>query len=430
VKVNMIQNLRKKLPLLNEELRRHKERKPLKNHKMLLIQHQLLDSIAQVAALIDLGVAPKDLFWIDIPYTSFPEIRSAVMNLGVPKENIWVHDYRLTLPYRSYQIGRVKYWVREIGSKFTGNEKLIVIDDGAYFLEAYSSINLRIPNVRIVEQSQSGIKYLRDSSILNRIEPKVSVINVAESKPKKYIETPMIVKAIGEALTEKIEKRIMVSTLNDNCLTLGYGSIGSVVAAAIPKRVGFLKTKSYVFDTSIEKQNLATEDGFPLWSPDDSNRRFKLVIGCSGYQSFSIKHRKNLDNGAFLVSTSTGSVELSSEEYIKAATSDHYPDIRFKKKTNLTQFSIHNDLEFKIGNRIVIFLNGGFPINFDGKRIDRIPLKDIQLTATLMVSGAIQAARANERDIIQLDKQFCERIINKFQMGTKIGALQTSLRRY
>jgi hypothetical protein len=281
-----------------------------------------------------------------------------------------------------------------------------------------------------VEQSQSGIKYLRDSSILNRIEPKVSVINVAESKPKKYIETPMIVKAIGEALTEKIEKRIMVSTLNDNCLTLGYGSIGSVVAAAIPKRVGFLKTKSYVFDTSIEKQNLATEDGFPLWSPDDSNRRFKLVIGCSGYQSFSIKHRKNLDNGAFLVSTSTGSVELSSEEYIKAATSDHYPDIRFKKKTNLTQFSIHNDLEFKIGNRIVIFLNGGFPINFDGKRIDRIPLKDIQLTATLMVSGAIQAARANERDIIQLDKQFCERIINKFQMGTKIGALQTSLRRY
>jgi S-adenosylhomocysteine hydrolase len=403
-----------RMPLLSELVQRQKEQLPLVNSIVLLIQHQLQDSYAQVSSLLELGVDPTELYWIDIPYTSNASVRSAVQRLGVPARNFWSHAYHLGLQYRSYQCSRVHKWISELGEGIDRARKLIVIDDGAYFLEVAADIGWVFPNLCAVEQSQSGIKLVRTNMKIRNYITHFPVINVAESEPKKVLEAPMIARAISDALWESLSDRLHVSPSNDHCLILGYGSIGAAVASMVPQRFGFCRSHIYVYDPIPERQAIATKLGHPAWKSDESTTHFKLVIGCSGERAFTIDDITHVQNGAFLASASTGSSELSKEELVELAAAENHPEIEIKDPTSLEGKWIHSDLELCIRDRRVVFLNGGFPINFDGRHIDRIPPEEIQLTAALMVRGALQAATTNACGIVRLDELFCHQITENF----------------
>jgi hypothetical protein len=84
-----------RLPLLDRWLERSAHERPLEGVTVLNIQHQLGNHVPQTAALIELGVSPRAVHWIEIPYSATPAVREVLYALGIPKENILVSDFRL-----------------------------------------------------------------------------------------------------------------------------------------------------------------------------------------------------------------------------------------------------------------------------------------------------------------------------------------------
>src|SRR2546425_2689982 len=98
-----------RMPVLDRWLERVAPERPLTGVTALLIQHQLGNHYTQAKALIDLGVSPQDLYWIDIPYTSTPAVRDRIEQLGVPSENFTPGTYGVLEPYAPYQRRRVQH---------------------------------------------------------------------------------------------------------------------------------------------------------------------------------------------------------------------------------------------------------------------------------------------------------------------------------
>jgi hypothetical protein len=69
---NIEQSIPRNLPLLNKWIDMHQEKDPLKGVTVLCIQHQLGNHYPQAQALLQLGLEPSRLIWIDVPYTATP----------------------------------------------------------------------------------------------------------------------------------------------------------------------------------------------------------------------------------------------------------------------------------------------------------------------------------------------------------------------
>jgi hypothetical protein len=117
----------------------------------------------------------------------------------------------------------------------------------------------------------------------------------------------------------------------------------------------------------------AAADGFATWERNERSFRFKLVIGCSGRASFKIGDHVLLEDGAFLASATSGTVELSREEFIELAEASPHDDIWIIRE-ELDEAKVHSNLRFHFVDREATFLNGGFPVNFDG-RVNCVPVK-------------------------------------------------------
>jgi hypothetical protein len=141
------------------------------------------------------------------------------------------------------------------------------------------------------------------------------------------------------------------------------------------------------------------------------------VIGCSGRASFTIHDYVYLVDGAVLASASSGSVELSREDFIELADSSKIDDIKILRR-GLDEQDVHSDLRFRLVDREVTFLNGGFPVNFDG-RVNCVPVRYMQPTATMMVSASVQAISCSAKGLVELDPSFCAWLDQEFR--TELG---------
>src|SRR5436853_6342640 len=95
------------MPLLGELVEENRADKPLKGVTALLIQHQLGNQGPQLDALVRLGLDPKKIFWLDIPYTSSQRFRQVAHERhGVPRRNLFASDYRVLDRYPEYQFRR------------------------------------------------------------------------------------------------------------------------------------------------------------------------------------------------------------------------------------------------------------------------------------------------------------------------------------
>ncbi len=168
----------------------------------------------------------------------------------------------------------------------------------------------------------------------------------------------------------------------------------------------------------IKRRN-AVSLGHPIWERDPSEKaRFKLVIGCSGRSSFGIGDRIFLEDGAHLASASSGASELSREEFIDLADGFPHDQIYVKNRKSLEKGSVHKDVEIRLVDRDVRFLNGGFPVNFTGE-VNCVPPKYIQATHTLQLGAAVQAVKANARGLTHLNLPLCTFVTNAFRRMLK-----------
>lgn len=405
------------MPLLRDFVAERKAAQPLHGVTALLIQHQLGNQGPQVDALVRLGLDPKKIYWLDIPYTSSALFRRTVQERHkIPERNFWVSRCNVLEPYAKYQFRRTQEAFQHFLRKPPG--RLLVLDDGAYFLEAAMAFKDRLPNIAIVEQTTRGVTKIEESAALTRYSRAYPIVNVARSEPKLELESPWIGAAVLLSLTRHLRdlaRRSPQFTVNRDspCLVLGYGAVGRQVAAHLRSIA-----KVYVSDTKRSQLDLAIRDGFPPWDRLGQLKvsdpiEFKLVVGCTGRASFSVGDHGFLDRHAVLVSASSGSVELSRSDFIDLATASDDDDIRVKT-SRLVPEQVHQHLRMQLVDRSVVFLNAGYPINFDG-RLNCIPSRYMQPTAMLMVYGAIQALNTQSKGLVDVDRQFCDDLTDKFR---------------
>jgi len=390
-----------RMPILDRWLERAAQDRPLAGVTALLIQHQLGNHVPQARALIELGIAPRDLYWIDIPYTSMAVVREAVRGLGVPAKNLMVRKFHLTDRYAPFQRLRVQRFLRKLLKDPPA--RLLVLDDGSYMLEALACMRQRPPSIAIVEQTTRGLIKIEESAALEACSREYPIVNVARSGPKTTLEPPFIGMAVCDALRRGLGSALRVGP-RDHCLVLGYGAIGRQVAAFAHQIQGFPRERVHVHDTVPERMRTAASDGFTPWVRNDRSVRFTLVLGCSGRASFKVGDHVLLEDGAFLASATSGTVELSREEFIELADASPHDDIEIIR-AGLDEFEVHSALHIRFIDRAATFVNGGFPVNFDG-RVNCVPAHYIQPTPTMMCAAAVQAVNSTEKGLVELDYAF------------------------
>ena len=309
------------LPLLKELVECFKPSQPFRDRTALLIQHQCANHYAQAMALMELGIEPDRLFWIDIPYSSHQEVRERLVKRGVPRPNFANSgDYQTLQPFDPYMRSRVE---KRVGSLLAHapREALLVLDDGAYFLEALSGFKRQFQDVVVVEQTTRGLIKIEQSATLKDLADKIRVINVARSWPKKHLEPPFIGLDVCTSLRKKVDLHLR-GRRKGPCLVLGYGSIGEQIAEFLFGCLNIGKNNIHVYDTDNKRLNIARKAGFSIWDRGDLQTKFRLVIGCSGKPSFSVGDRVYLEDGAVLASDAffpfNDCVQLAHEAGIEA----------------------------------------------------------------------------------------------------------------
>ncbi len=402
---NISQEISRHLPLLDLFVAQHADQRPLEGVDFLLIQHQLGNHYPQVRALLDLGIEPSRITWIDVPYSSRPQVRQAMINeLRIPADRFRVHSFQILDHYPSAQLRRVQEVLHDF--LMSPPERLVVLDDGAYFLEAAACFAKQLPACAVVEQTTRGLIKIEESAALRRRAKNLPIVNVARSKPKQTLEPPFIGRAVCASLSRHLGS--VPSGRQVRCLVLGFGAIGRQVAEFLPATLGCDRAQVHVHDQLGDRVVAATRAGFSHWDRDDVSHRFHVVVGCSGRRSFRLDDGDHLEDGAVLATASSGTVELSRQDFIELAEASEFDDI-WVVRDGLNEANVHSDLRIHLIDRTVTFVNGGFPVNFDG-RVNCIPGRYIQPTPTMMVAGAVQAVeemRKGSTGIIPLDPDFC-----------------------
>ena len=405
--VEIQQDIPERLPLLDAFLEsRTGANEPLQDVTAVLIQHQLGTQVAMVRALMELGLDAARIHFVDIPYTANATVRAELEKLGIPAGNLVVSDYRLTQAYAPYQRRRVQALAGDLLDR-DSDDPLLVLDDGSYFVEAASCFARPFRNLRVVEQTTRGLIKMQHDSAVADYASRIPIVDVASSEPKDRWEVPYIGTSVCRALHASLEERIPLDG-DDLCLVLGYGRIGRAVATSLRRELGIDAARIRVSDPERSRVRQIVEDGFVPWDRQSDERvRFRLVVGCSGQMSFGVGDRVFLDDGAILASASSGSAELSREQFIELADSSPRDDISLKDPESLASQSVHSPIEMRLVDRDVTFLNGGFPVNFDGQ-VNCVPPHQIQVTRTLMVGAALQALSTEARGLQPLDPALCD----------------------
>lgn len=390
------QTIRRRMPLTDRVVEHHAADAPFEGVTALFFQHQLGNQVPMVDALIRLGLDPKGIHWVDIPYTSHERVRDVLGSMGIPPENFRTcDDFRLLSPYAPYQRRRAVQAYRELLD--SDPEHLLVLDDGAYFLEAASCFEKRFRRCAIVEQTSRGFKKLAKNAAMAAILKELPLIDVARSVPKRMLESPFIGAAVGASLAHHLEGQLERASEEARCLVLGYGHIGRSVAKSLDQTGGFARENVFVSDPRLRDGEI--EAPFSSWTRGDGGT-FDLIVGCSGTTSFDVGDAVFLNDGAVLVSASSGAVEFNRRNVVEWASASDLDDLWIGE--GIKEDCPHSTIPIHFPGRDVRLLNGGFPANFDG-RICCVPDRYIQITMGLMVQAAVQAVRAETPGVHALD---------------------------
>ena len=415
------------LPLVEMVVDMFKDEEPLKDWTGLLFQHQLGTTVAMVQGMQDLGLNLKDTWWVDIPYTSHKEVRDAVVTMGMPWDHFMTSQksapvsrhfapqepYEILAPYAPYQRNRAfemyEFLCRD------PEKKLLVIDDGAYFLEAASCFGDNLDHVRVVEQTGRGYKKMWANAAMREAASRCVVVDVARSIGKTQCESPFIGAAVCYSLRKKLEDARGSGFKELEYLILGFGNIGSAVARYLRDIIGVKVKRVHICDPRVNDT-----DKFPQWNRDKF-RRFDVVIGCSGESSWDVGDFVFLNDEAILTSASSGAVELNRRNIIEwAAVSPNDP--LHIEESELSGETIHQAISINLPRapgstddkqRKVSILNGGFPINFDG-RVNCMPDCMIDLSMAQMVLAAVIATKTEQPGHVCLNGPRMKNLIEAF----------------
>jgi hypothetical protein len=388
-----------------------KQTLPFAGYNILAVQHLLGASLPFFDMFEKGGVKPSDIHLIGKAYSSHPLIINQLQKRGyhLSFDDIFYND--TTQPYETILENRIAQEFQKLHEKMSGKQKWLIIDDGAKAIKLlhkrYRSIT---GNFTCVEQTSRG------SRVVNSLDLLCPVIDVARSKTKTILEAPMIAESMVEEFVALLKQwqRSKIYRLADNkVLLLGYGFIGESVAPRLLKH-GF---DVVIHDPDSDRMLQASLKGLTtIKSLEEVYKKISVLVGCSGTQVIPEEDFAKLKNGTMIVNMASTDTEFSSWK-LRARGKIIYQnilasDLQYLKAymplpwRSLYEVSLDKDKYFYLAN-------GGFPIDFCGK-INPVPLKDIQLTSSLLFAGSLQAVQVNQAGFVELDLASQDKIVAEF----------------
>ncbi len=402
------------LPLLDryreDRERRGASKRPFEGYHILFIQHHLGPLLGRLTSFFDAGLRPEDCWFIDIPYSTNRFVWDELRNMGCPAEQAPApmnHPLRI---YDATQIERVSEIVRSLAE--AAPEKLLVIDDGGYFLRALSILqdgdrdithqfgrDRGQTRVALVEQTTRGHRFVYSAAakvLLDEIQ--APLVSTAKSFTKTRLEGVFI----GESVATGVLRSIDVTKKYSRAVVLGFGVVGKATVSAL-QEYGFPIDVVEPDDRKAAQLESAGVNRLArLPSTRHEQHIFDLVIGCTGYGALSLSHRNLLANDAFLVSASSAAIEFNRARFIERANDPGFKSLELVSPHETAEMlstteitgAIHQPLTFAGVSSSeqfrFSFANAGFPVNFSGE-IECLPMPLIQPTHGLLYAASVEA---------------------------------------
>ena len=365
------------LPVLNKITKKASSQISLGNIKFVCVQHLLFTTIDLIKSLIALGALPSNIHILGKVYSTSVEVEKILRNLGV---NVYLNTTIHKLgQFEEYFIEDVRTMWKKVARSLEENNALnksakiksiIVLDDGGKCICNVPKILLDQYCVYGVEQTSSGISYIKKNDIIN-----IPVVEVATSAIKQQIESEMIANAVMKRTKE------LFLNFDKN---LSYGIIGmGAIGKAMFKMLKKLNIEKIVF---YDKNTELLLDKLSHTYSCDNIQEFILksdyIIGCTGEDITCHFDLNCIKSSKIFISCSSQDVEFKSLlKYIDLNAGEY----------NLNYKNVLEDIEIFLNNEVKLtIIKGGYPVNLDNSG-ESVPAQDIQLTRGLLLGGVIQA---------------------------------------
>jgi len=381
------------LPFINYFSKEKLSQNTFSGWEVLFIQHNLGPFVSRLIAMNNSGLSFDRTWILDIPYSTNLKVRKKIHDIGIPKEHC---VEMLTNPLEHYtrrQLERLEDLVKKIIVKKP--KKLLVIDDGAYFVRLFLRLesiepevakNLGKIKIHLVEQTTRGLRFLKEIKYQKLLKKyKIPVVSIAKTQTKANLESPFIGAAVARSVLNKLQEQQKTKKDLGKILVIGYGSVGKATTKALQE----FSESVYVYDKDKKKQKEAKNDNVFTLTKFPKRGNFNTVFGCTGYFSFGVKKTEILADDANLISGSSAAIEFNRPKFIEFAYEDLHGDFFIKDPEITRREGIHATITMVKKRKTFSFLNAGFPINFTGK-IESQPYWSIQMTHVLLLAAAKQ----------------------------------------
>lgn len=378
---------------------------------VIVALHQVGDLVALLQALQELGLDPSLTWFLDIPYSSHPQTKGALEGLGFLPGN-FANAAALSdcVYYEGFQGARaIALFARALRqARRLRTERVLVLDDGGHSSLACRALTdtefMARKSISVIEQTVRGMR-LHERTLPLR---SMRLIDVAYCEAKRRLESPIIANTILTETRSTLQRHELSVTREDFVLIIGYGTIGRGVAEALSTTPSALGSDiNIVVKPSPGEDYYRVRSGRLVPAPISEFRgRVRVVFGCTGGGSFREEHTAMLTDCAALVSASSWDVEFP-----RAAWSCY----RLPAPCDSRELpDLHATIRYRIGRKIALLVNGGYPVNFSGK-LNPSPPEKMQLTPTLMAAAAVQSCRDASLGLQHLEPSTERWIISNYQ---------------
>lgn len=323
----------------------NKDKKGLENINIVACQHLLEPQLEMFKRFIAFGFLPENIYVIGKVYSTSTSVLADFKKLGVYVEQP-IFDGE---SFDNHHCVSVRNFLQRI--KKASTSSIIIIDDGAEVILQSQSI---LENILFgIEQTSAGFRKI------DRVEVafEFPIINVARSTVKLREESPLIAQKCWDIFESK------VSISQPVILIVGLGAVGGAMSQLLEEK-GF---QVHGFDKAHGHQNLLRH--IREVKPD-------IIIGATGENILTKDEIVKLE-----------SMAQKKMIFFSVSSSDREFDIsEFRKES----FEIHKDIAF--GK--LIFLNNGFPLNFQGARNANTP-KEMEPTMALLLGSLLYGVTEN-----------------------------------
>lgn len=339
-------------------------------------QHILGTTVDLLKELFSDGLSPSNTYLIGKCYSTNDATFNKIQKMGIYIDSN-SRTYNSHLSYDEQFKSFIEEFVHDALKKIEIAQfrKIILLDDGGQLLSCFNTLeNIDFHNVSGVEQTSSGFEKISKTDL------QFPVINIARSKTKLEVESPIIANIVTKELRKFFNKYHLS---HPKILIVGNGNIG--------KNIFKLLNVKYSVDSYDLMDKISP---FPGDIADRINQ-YDVIIGTTGRAIMSGDDFKLLKPNSYLISASSSDREFSAWE--------------IRKNIPMT-----NDCHHDINNNEVVIANGGFPINFTG-RVHSAPPNEILLTRSLLLAGVLEANSQNyPPGIIELPVEIQKIIVNNF----------------